>query len=125
MRLALSTALALSAATISGAAFAQKAPNTFDGNWSVEVITEKGECDKAYRWPVIVQNGRARYGGPENFNVSGQIAANGAVSGVISRGQDRANVKGRVGANGWGQGTWTAVAGSRSCSGRWNAEKRG
>ena len=105
-----------------GEALAQR---QFDGNWSVEVITEKGECDKAYRWPVIVQNGRARYGGPEDFNVSGQIAAYGAVSGTISRGQDRANVKGRVGSNGWGQGTWTAVAGSRSCSGRWNAEKRG
>ena len=116
-------AAAFAAAVLSGAAQAQGVKQ-FDGNWSVEVITEKGECDRAYRWPVIVQNGRARYGGPENFNVSGQIAANGAVSGVISRGQDRANVKGRL-SGGWGQGTWTAVAGSRSCSGRWNAEKRG
>ena len=73
---------------------------------------------------MIVQNGRARYGGPENFNVSGQIAANGAVSGVISRGQDRANVRGRV-SGGWGSGSWTASGGSRNCSGRWNAEKRG
>ena len=123
MRQTFFAAAAFAAVVMSGAAQAQG--NKFDGNWSVEVITEKGECDKAYRWPVIVQNGRARYGGPENFNVSGQISANGAVSGVISRGQDRANVKGRVGSNGWGQGTWTAVAGSRSCSGRWNAEKRG
>jgi hypothetical protein len=117
-------AAAFAAVVASGAAQAQGAKQ-FDGNWSVEVVTEKGECDKAYRWPVIVQNGRARYGGPENFTVSGQIAANGAVSGVISRGQDRANVKGRVGSNGWGSGTWTASGGSRSCSGRWNAEKRG
>ncbi|HEX8165271.1 MAG TPA: hypothetical protein VF601_05720 [Beijerinckiaceae bacterium] len=115
-------AAAFAAVFVSGAAEAQG--NKFDGNWSVEVITEKGECDKAYRWPVIVQNGRARYGGPENFNVSGQIAPNGAVSGVISRGQDRANVRGRL-SGGWGQGTWTAAGGSRTCSGRWNAEKRG
>ena len=115
-------AAVFAAAFVSGAAQAQS--NKFDGNWSVEVITEKGDCDKAYRWPVIVQNGRARYGGPENFNVSGQIAANGAVSGVISRGQDRANVRGRV-SGGWGSGSWTASGGSRNCSGRWNAEKRG
>ena len=116
-------AAAFAAVFASGAAEAQS--NKFDGNWSVEVITQQGECDKAYRWPVIVQNGRARYGGPENFNVSGQISPNGTVSGTISRGQDRANVKGRLGPDGWGQGTWTAVAGPRSCSGRWNAEKRG
>jgi hypothetical protein len=116
-------AAAFAAVVVSGAAQAQGAKQ-FDGNWSVEVITEKGDCDKAYRWPVIVQNGRARYGGPEGFNVSGQIAANGAVQGVISRGQDRANVRGRL-SGGWGSGTWTASGGSRSCSGRWNAEKRG
>ena len=113
----------LAAVFMSGAA---EAPTgKFDGRWSVEVITEKGECDKAYRWPVVVEGGRARYGGPENFNVSGSISSNGSVSGVISRGQDRANVRGRLATNGWGSGTWTASASSRSCSGRWNAEKRG
>jgi hypothetical protein len=122
MRPTFFAAAVFAAAFVSGAAQAQT--NKFDGNWSVEVITEKGECDKAYRWPVIVQNGRARYGGQENFNVSGQIAANGAVSGVISRGQDRANVRGRL-SGGWGSGSWTASGGSRNCSGRWNAEKRG
>ncbi len=122
MRRTFFAAAVFAAAFVSGAAQAQS--NKFDGNWSVEVITEKGECDKAYRWPVIVQNGRARYGGQENFNVSGQIAANGAVSGVISRGQDRANVRGRL-SGGWGSGSWTASGGSRNCSGRWNAEKRG
>ena len=118
----------LGAAVAAAALFAPQAQaqtKKFDGTWSVEVITEQGASDRASRYSVIIQNGRARYGGPEGFNVSGQIAANGAVSGVISRGQDRANVKGRVGSNGWGQGTWTAVAGSRSSTGRWSAEKRG
>jgi hypothetical protein len=117
-------AAVFAAACISGAGQAQaQGANKFDGNWSIEVVSEKGDCG-VYRWPVIVQNGRARYGGPENFTVSGQIAANGAVSGVISRGQDRANVRGRL-SGGWGSGTWTASGGSRTCSGRWNGEKRG
>ena len=121
MRLALSAALTLSAATISGAALAQKAPNKFDGSWSVEVITQKGECDKAYRYPIIVQNGAIRYGGSEAFNASGGVSQNGAVKGTISRGEQRAQVTGRI-AGTAGSGTWQTSGG---CSGVWNADKRG
>ncbi|WP_243375211.1 hypothetical protein [Microvirga solisilvae] len=114
-------AMAVAAAFLAPSAQAQT--NKFDGTWSVEVVTEKGDCDRAYRYSVIVQNGRARYGGTERFDVNGQVRPNGSVSASISRGQDRANVSGQlVGAT--GRGTWT-TAGGRSCSGYWNAEKRG
>jgi hypothetical protein len=121
LRLALSAALVLSAATISGAALAQKAPNKFDGSWSVEVITQKGDCDKAYRYPIIVQNGAIRYGGSEAFNASGGVSQSGAVKGTISRGEQRAQVTGRI-AGTAGNGTWQTSGG---CSGVWNADKRG
>ena|SRR5215207_3836246 len=121
MRSAIPAAVVLAAALVSGAAQAQT--TKFDGNWSVEVVTQKGECG-VYRWPIIVQNGRARYGGPEDFTVSGTIQGNGSISGVISRGQDRANVRGKL-SGGWGTGTWVAGGGSRNCTGRWTAEKRG
>ncbi len=120
MRLALIAAIALGAATISSAALSQKA-NPHDGNWSVEVITQKGECDRAYRYPIIVQNGAIRYGGPEAFNASGGVSSNGAVRGTISRGEQRAQVTGRV-AGTRGNGTWQTSTG---CSGVWNADKRG
>jgi hypothetical protein len=95
----------------------------FDGNWSVEVVTQQGACDRAYRYSVIIQNGQARYGGPEQFKVNGRVQPNGSVSASISRGQDRANVTGRLsGSN--GTGTWS-TSGGRVCSGNWNAEKRG
>jgi hypothetical protein len=102
---------------------AQAQTNKFDGTWSVEVVTEKGDCDRAYRYSVIVQNGRARYGGPEQFDVNGQVRPNGSVSASISRGQDRANVSGTL-VGGTGRGAWT-TSGGRACSGYWNAEKRG
>jgi hypothetical protein len=70
-----------------------------------------------------VQNGQARYGGPESFNVNGRVQSNGSVSASISRGQDRANVSGRLSGN-TGRGSWT-TSGGRVCSGYWNAEKRG
>lgn len=108
------------------AAFAMPAhaqTKQFDGNWSVEVVTEQGGCDRAYRYAVVVQNGQARYGGPENFNVNGQVRPSGSVTASISRGQDRANVSGRLSGS-TGRGTWTTLGG-RTCSGYWNAEKRG
>lgn len=114
-------AAVMAASFLAPAAYAQT--NKFDGNWSVEVVTEQGGCDRAYRYAVVVQNGRARYGGPEQFNVNGQVRPNGSVSASISRGQDRANVTGRL-SGGTGRGTWT-TSGGRACSGTWNAEKRG
>jgi len=95
----------------------------FDGTWSVEVVTQQGACDRAYRYSVVIENGRARYGGQERFDLSGQVRLNGTVSATISRGQDRANVRGRLSGN-FGNGTWS-TSGGRVCSGVWNAEKRG
>jgi hypothetical protein len=123
MRRSRCAAAAFAAAVLCGAAGAQAQATAFDGTWSVQVITDRGDCDRAYRYPVIIQNGRVRYGGPEAFNASGQVAANGAVRGSIARGSDRAYVTGRLGGP-FGQGTWTTF-GSRACAGRWNAEKRG
>ena len=115
-------ALAIGFGAVLAASQAQ-AQNKFDGNWSVEVITQQGDCDKAYRYPVTIQGGRVRYGGPEAFNASGSVSADGRVQGSISRGSDRANVSGRLSGSS-GSGTWTA-SGGRTCSGRWNADKRG
>ena len=48
------------ALVVAGSANAQQ---PFDGRWSVEVITERGNCDHAYRYPLAVENGRGRYDG--------------------------------------------------------------
>ncbi|WP_082173283.1 large exoprotein involved in heme utilization or adhesion [Methylobacterium platani] len=101
-----------------------KAPTRFDGTWSVEVITESGSCDRAYRYGVIIQNGQARYAGGSDFTVSGRVQPSGAVRATISRGDAAAQVVGRLAAEGGGNGTWT-TSGSTSCKGRWNAERRG
>ena len=110
----------LSAILLSGGAQAQQ---QFNGRWSVEVVTEKGECDRAYRYPIAVENGRVRYAGEAGFTINGQVAPNGNVQGSIIYGENRANVRGKLEGN-FGTGTWS-IAGSRSCSGNWNAEKRG
>lgn len=98
-------------------------PDRFDGTWSVEIITETGSCDRAYRYPVRIENGRARFIGTA-FVVEGGVTRNGAIRGSISNGAATADVRGRLDRNGFGAGTWVA-SGALSCRGHWNAERRG
>jgi hypothetical protein len=116
--------LALAAAVLAFAPVcAAEAQTRFDGQWSVEIVTERGDCDRAYRYAVQIRNGRVRYAGGGDFSVSGRVDRGGAVSVGIRRGRDGADARGRLSAR-TGAGTWTTV-GSRACAGRWFAEKRG
>ena len=94
----------------------------FDGTWSVEILTESGPCDRAYRYPVRIEHGQARFMGTA-FVVQGSVARNGIVRGSIANGLGTADVAGRLGANGFGAGTWVA-SGALACRGRWRAERR-
>jgi hypothetical protein len=116
-------ALSMAAMIALGATRAAAETDRFDGSWSVVVLTEKGSCSPSYQFPILIEEGRARYGGPGGVAVSGSVAANGAVRGSIGTSGASVNVAGRLsGAS--GGGTWTA-GGALTCSGRWQAEKRG
>ena len=116
-------ALAVAITTVPVEAKKVAVPSRYDGNWSIEVITEDGPCDRAYRYGVKIARGQASYAG-DDFDVSGQVSGNGSVRAMISRGSDSANVVGRLGREGVGNGSWT-TNGPIRCSGRWNAERRG
>ncbi|MGU3539938.1 hypothetical protein [Methylobacterium sp. A54F] len=119
-------ALTLVAAGIGTADAARRkvsVPDRFDGQWSIQVITQDGPCDRAYRYGVRIDRGEARYPGGD-FSINGRVAPNGIVRAVISRGLSSANVVGRLQRSGTGSGTW-ATDGGIQCSGRWNAERRG
>ena len=95
----------------------------YDGVWSVLVITDKGDCDRAYRYPVRISRGKVGHTDPSSsFNIGGRVAANGAVNVFVSRGNKRADGVGRLTAAGGG-GKWKSSSGE--CSGRWTAERRG
>lgn len=95
----------------------------YDGVWSVLVITEKGQCDRGYRYPVKISGGRVGHANPENssFNIAGRVGAGGAINVTISRGEQSANGSGRMGAS-TGSGKWRTATGE--CSGSWTAERR-
>ena len=94
-----------------------------DGNWSVLIITEKGDCDRAYRYPLAVSDGQVRYTGDAGADVSGTVNSGGAVKVSIRLGDKGANGTGHL-SGGTGSGTWQGAGGGASCSGRWEAEKR-
>ena len=79
---------------------------SFDGTWSVLIVTEKGTCDRAYRYPVRISNGSVGYAGEASFNVSGRVGANGAVTVMVSKGNQSAKGTGQLSAND-GSGRWT------------------
>src|SRR5580692_815274 len=111
--------LAVSFAGALGAAAPAAATPNYDGLWSVVIVTEKGSCDRAYRYPVRISNGAVQNDGPSLINVSGKVGGNGAVTVLVSAGDKSANGTGKLSGK-VGGGVW---AGS-SCAGRWEAERR-
>jgi hypothetical protein len=95
----------------------------YDGNWSVLIITEKGDCDRAYRYGIKVANGRVGYSGDAPVNMNGTVSRSGAVKVSIRLGEKGANGSGRLSANA-GTGTWRDAAANSTCAGRWEAERR-
>jgi hypothetical protein len=113
-------ALGILAATVPASAPASARSN-FDGTWSVLIMTEKGTCDRAYRYPVKIENGAVGYAGSASFTVSGKVDPKGAVTVTVARGSQSATGTGRMSGTD-GTGTWTAASGE--CSGTWTAERR-
>jgi hypothetical protein len=107
-------------ATITTAA----ARTVYDGSWSVLIVTERGTCDRAYRYGVQIVDGQVRYDGGGPINLSGRVMKNGNVQVTVSSAGSRADGAGRLSKSD-GRGSWTGGSGSGRCSGYWEAERRG
>ena len=101
---------------------ASKAGGSFDGAWHVTIITQSGNCDPAYSYPVKVEGGRVSYSGNGDFDISGHVGEAGAVSVAIARGDQKASGNGKLSASS-GSGQWSGKSSSMSCSGRWEATR--
>jgi len=112
--------LALSTIPAAPAPMAAPTPS-FDGAWSVLIVTEHGKCDRAYRYPVKIERGSVGYAGSASFTVSGKVDPRGAVTVTVARGSQSATGTGRM-SDSDGSGTWIARSGD--CSGTWTAERR-
>jgi hypothetical protein len=112
-------ACALVAASAVTATPSSSAPR-FDGLWSVSVVTEKGECDRGYRYPIRISNGQLTNAGDAAFTITGKVGDTGAITVTVSAGGKSATGNGHLAGSGGG-GSWSGGA----CSGSWTAERRG
>jgi hypothetical protein len=104
------------------AAVSASARTVFDGRWSVLIITERGPCDRGYRYAIDIRDGIIYYDG-DVVDIRGRVARNGAVRVVVSRGNLSASGTGRLGRD-YGEGTWRGPGSDDACSGRWEVERR-
>jgi hypothetical protein len=111
--------LALSFATMGVATLPATSAPSFDGLWSVVVITDKGACDRAYRYPIRISNGTLVNAGNDAFVITGKVGANGAVTVTVSHGDKSATGSGRLSRDA-GAGSWRGG----DCAGTWEAERR-
>jgi hypothetical protein len=119
--------LTLAAGLLTGIALVANPPAahamTTDGHWSVLIVTEKGSCDRAYRYNVDISHGRVIYPGGGPVNLAGTVAPNGLVKVSIKAGSEGANGIGRLSGSA-GTGTWHGRSSTGICAGRWEAERR-
>jgi len=122
-RRALLTFAMASAACAASVAFAAT-PNValphYDGLWSVSIITEKGDCDRGYRYPIRISHGFLGNAGDTAFTITGKVEPTGFIRVTVSYGSSSASGSGRL-AGDTGDGLWAGG----SCSGTWTAERRG
>ena len=111
--------VALSAVALTAFAPQSQAVNNFDGKWSVVIMTTKGDCDRAYRYPIDIKNATLVNAGNASFDISGKVEGNGAVAVKISYGQKSASGSGRLNGSS-GEGRWSGGG----CAGSWMAERR-
>lgn len=117
-------ALSLLAGLVCLAPAPASARTPYDGLWSVLIVTERGTCDRAYRYPLRIINGRVTYGGEADFTIFGRVRPNGAVTVTVARGDSRATGAGRLTPS-YGSGRWRGASSANACAGVWQAERRG
>lgn len=110
---------AVSVAAAIGLAGPTQARTDFDGEWSVVIVTSKGDCERSYRAPITISNGNFINVGVNMVDVSGNVRPDGKLTVRVSRGQSSAVGLGRLTATSGG-GSWKGGA----CAGTWTAVRR-
>jgi hypothetical protein len=99
------------------------ASTAFDGDWSVLILTQRGACDRAYRYGVQISNGEVLNAGGEPIALEGHVARNGAIRVSVTAGSQEAHGAGHLSRTSGG-GSWQGEGSSGTCAGIWEAERR-
>jgi hypothetical protein len=98
---------------------AEAAPPSYDGLWSVVIMTQQGICEPSYRAPIRISKGHMVNAGSASFTINGRVGKNGAVVVQVTQGANSATGSGHLNST-RGGGSWSGGP----CSGVWHAERR-
>jgi hypothetical protein len=116
----MTTVAALATLGLVASAAARTHPTrNFNGMWTVVIVTTRGDCDRAYRYPIAIAGSRVVNAGDAAVDISGSVRPNGAVAVRVSAGDKSAHGSGHLTFNS-GSGSWSGG----SCAGVWTAERR-
>src|SRR5262249_61723801 len=91
------------------------ARSSFDGAWSVVVVTRAGACTPTLRYPVAITNGIVTNDGGSPASVSGRVGPTGAVRVTVQSGGSWATGSGRLSTAG-GRGGWAGPRPKGPCA---------
>src|SRR3984885_1881562 len=97
---------ALVAASATIATTSSYAVPGYDGLWSVSIVTEKGDCDRGYRYPIRITNGVLANAGSVSVDIVGKVQPTGAITVMVSAAGKRADGTGRLSGD-IGEGRWS------------------
>jgi len=95
---------------------------SFDGPWSVLIVTDQGSCDRAYRYGVQISNGQVFSEG-SGADIFGRVTPRGQVNVRVRQGNQEAVGSGRL-TQASGSGRWSGASPEQQCAGHWIAERR-
>jgi hypothetical protein len=98
--------------------FRESRPPNHDGVYSVQIITEKGRCDKSYLWTIAIADGQVASTGSTPLEAFGRIDPRGGVTLAFRGFNEVAHVVGRITGR-QGSGTWSSP--TMACAGTWRA----
>lgn len=94
---------------------------SFDGPWSVTIVTQSGNCDAAYAFPMQVVGGRVIASG--GTAMQGRVSGGGAVNVSLTQGASNGRASGRLSSTS-GSGRWSGTLAGSRCAGRWEATRQ-
>jgi hypothetical protein len=119
-RMAVFAALLVFTATAS--ASAKSARTSFDGYWSILIVTDAGSCDHAYRFGMRIAAGQLFYDGAGGVTLSGRVDTRGNVRVSLRQGDSIAQGSGQLSESS-GSGGWQGASPTARCSGHWLAAR--
>jgi hypothetical protein len=109
----------VSSAIIVAAVSAAEAGTPYDGRWSLNIQTTRGDCS-TYNFPVDINNGRVSF--PGLVRANGRVTANGSVRVFVAAMGKTSSGAGRL-TRSSGSGRWSGKSGRERCSGVWTAHR--